>query len=202
LVSHGCPVPAIEVAFDLQAQTAREWVDAAGAHAEAVHQTQVVQPRDLMQVQADESHVKTAPAVLAVGDVHVENFGTWRDREGRLTWGINDFDEAYTLPYTNDLVRLASSAQLAIVAGHLSLEASAVSKAMLAGYTEGLQAGGRPFVLAEHHQHRHTMRPNLRRSFKLFGVFRLEYPESTGRFINQCPNRTQFLRECVRLICG
>ncbi len=25
-----------------------------------------------------------APAVLAVGDLHVENFGTWRDEEGRL----------------------------------------------------------------------------------------------------------------------
>src|SRR5215831_7508238 len=30
-----------------------------------------------------------APAVLAVGDLHVENFGTWRDAEGRLIWGIN-----------------------------------------------------------------------------------------------------------------
>src|SRR4051812_35752048 len=40
-----------------------------------------------------------APAVLAVGDLHIENFGIWRDREGRLIWGINDFDEAYTLPY-------------------------------------------------------------------------------------------------------
>src|SRR5260221_7480331 len=27
-----------------------------------------------------------APAVLAVGDLHVENFGTWRDEEGRLIW--------------------------------------------------------------------------------------------------------------------
>ena len=35
-----------------------------------------------------------APKVLAVGDLHVENFGTWRDIEGRLIWGINDFDEA------------------------------------------------------------------------------------------------------------
>ena len=26
-----------------------------------------------------------APPVLAVGDLHVENFGTWRDAEGRLT---------------------------------------------------------------------------------------------------------------------
>src|SRR6188474_2480682 len=28
--------------------------------------------------------LKTAPPVLAVGDIHVENFGTWRDAEGRL----------------------------------------------------------------------------------------------------------------------
>src|SRR5262245_45736128 len=42
-----------------------------------------------------------APTVLAVGDLHVENFGTWRDAEGRLVWGINDFDEAFELPYTN-----------------------------------------------------------------------------------------------------
>src|SRR5260370_32652719 len=47
--------------------------------------------------------------VLAVGDLHVENFGTWRDAEGRLTWGVNDFDEAYPLPYTIDLARLATS---------------------------------------------------------------------------------------------
>src|SRR5512140_1555669 len=41
-----------------------------------------------------------SPRVLAVGDLHVENFGTWRDIEGRLIWGINDFDEVYELPYT------------------------------------------------------------------------------------------------------
>src|ERR1700682_3027705 len=58
--------------------------------------------------------VSTAPAVLAVGDLHIENFGTWRDCEGRLVWGVNDFDEAFTLPYTNDLTRLATSALLAI----------------------------------------------------------------------------------------
>jgi uncharacterized protein (DUF2252 family) len=54
-----------------------------------------------------------APVVLAVGDLHIENFGTWRDIEGRLIWGINDFDEAWRLPYTNDLIRLATSALLA-----------------------------------------------------------------------------------------
>lgn len=64
LVSHGCPIPAIEAAFALQAQTVREWIDAAGAHAEAVHHSVVVQPRDLQQVQADEVHVKTQAGVL------------------------------------------------------------------------------------------------------------------------------------------
>src|SRR6202163_1692402 len=53
--------------------------------------------------------VARAPRVLAVGDLHVENFGTWRDIEGRLVWGINDFDEVFELPYTIDLVRLAAS---------------------------------------------------------------------------------------------
>ena len=33
----------------------------------------------------------SAPRLLAVGDLHVENFGTWRDLEGRLVWGINLF---------------------------------------------------------------------------------------------------------------
>ena len=55
-----------------------------------------------------------APVALAVGDLHVENFGTWRDSEGRLIWGINDFDEVTSMPYTIDLVRLAASAHLAI----------------------------------------------------------------------------------------
>ena len=36
--------------------------------------------------------VVKSPRVLAVGDLHVENFGTWRDAEGRLVWGVNDFD--------------------------------------------------------------------------------------------------------------
>src|SRR5258708_1755044 len=48
-----------------------------------------------------------APKALAIGDLHIENFGTWRDCEGRLIWGVNDVDEVCLLPYTQDLVRLA-----------------------------------------------------------------------------------------------
>ena len=96
-----------------------------------------------------------APAVLAVGDLHIENFGTWRDRDGRLIWGINDFDEAARLPYTSDLVRLATSAVLAAHDGQLGLGARASAISLLAGYRDGLEAGGRPYVLEEHH---HWMR--------------------------------------------
>ena len=90
-----------------------------------------------------------APQVLAVGDLHIENFGTWRDAEGRLVWGVNDFDEAGPLPYTNDLVRLATSAHLAIAANHLTLAPRDACVAILEGYAAGLASGGRPFILAE-----------------------------------------------------
>ena len=32
------------------------------------------------------SELCNAPQVLAVGDLHVNSFGTWRDLEGRLCW--------------------------------------------------------------------------------------------------------------------
>ncbi len=66
LVGNGGPIPAIEAAFGFQAQTVREWVEAAGAHCEQVHQDQVVQPRDLQHVQADEIRLKTQAGVLWV----------------------------------------------------------------------------------------------------------------------------------------
>ena len=94
----------------------------------------------------------TAPVLPAIGDLHVENFGTWRDSEGRLIWGINDFDEAYPLPYTNDLVRLAVSATVAIETKQLAIKRSQAFDAILTGYTEGLKSGGRPFVLSECHR--------------------------------------------------
>jgi len=93
-----------------------------------------------------------ASIVLAVGDLHVENFGTWRDSEGRLVWGINDFDEAYPMSYANDLVRLAVSANLAIKSGHLKISSVRACKAILGGYMAGLRAGGVPFVLEENHK--------------------------------------------------
>ena len=93
-----------------------------------------------------------APTVLAVGDLHIENFGTWRDAEGRLAWGVNDFDETATLPYTQDLVRLGTSALIAIEESRLGLPARSACAAILEGYTESMHAGGDTVVLAERYR--------------------------------------------------
>lgn len=89
------------------------------------------------------------PVVLSVGDLHTDNFGSWRDVEARLIWGINDFDEVYPLPYTFDLVRLAASAYLALSEDYGSADLESISRSILSGYTSGLKARGKPFVLAE-----------------------------------------------------
>jgi len=93
-----------------------------------------------------------APQVLAVGDLHVENFGTWRDIEGRLIWGVNDFDETWPAAYTVDLVRLVTSAYLAIQAEHLMLARKKAFRAVEEGYRDSIAKGGGPFILAEHHR--------------------------------------------------
>jgi hypothetical protein len=94
---------------------------------------------------------RRALVVPAIGDLHVENFGTWRDAEGRLVWGVNDFDEACRLPWTDDLVRLTASVLIAIDADHLGVGRKAAVRAVWEGYRDGIRGGGRPFVLEEEH---------------------------------------------------
>jgi len=95
-----------------------------------------------------------APAAVVVGDLHSENFGTWRDQAARLVWGVNDFDEIDVLPYTVDLVRLATSALLAGRAGHLATGAADACDAILSGWRSQLEQGNvRAFVLGEQNGH-------------------------------------------------
>src|ERR1700687_5046884 len=93
--------------------------------------------------------VAGAPKVLAIGDLHIENFGTWRDQEGRLIWGVNDLDEAWPGPYTLDLIRLTTSAYLAISGEHLGLTKREAAEAIEEGYRDGLNAGRRAFVVQD-----------------------------------------------------
>ena len=86
--------------------------------------------------------------VPSCGDAHLENFGTWRDAEGRLVWGVNDLDEAATLPFAADLVRLATSALLA--RRPTDPHSRDIVATLLRGYARHL-ASPRPFVLDEAH---------------------------------------------------
>jgi hypothetical protein len=96
--------------------------------------------------------LRKAPTVLAVGDLHIASFGTWRDGFGRLIWGIDDFDEAYPLPYMNDLVRLGVSAILDASEGEIKVGLGNVVDAILEGYHACIREGGLPFVLEEKHK--------------------------------------------------
>lgn len=76
--------------------------------------------------------------LLAVGDLHVENFGVWRDSRQRMVWGVNDFDDACELPFTSDLVRLATSAMLAASAARIRVTADDICAFIIDGYRTGL----------------------------------------------------------------
>jgi hypothetical protein len=121
-----------------------------------------------------------APAVLGVGDLHVENFGTWRDEDDRLIWGVNDVDEACEIPYTLDLVRLAASALLAIRAGHFDVTAETACEAILDGYTTSIESGGFPSVLDGHDALRGVVL-NRRRDPKQYWRRLLSFPAATGK---------------------
>ena len=60
------------------------------------------------------------------GDLHVENFGTYLNSDGRLVFDINDFDEAYLGRFTWDLQRFAAS--LALVGWQKALPEDDVRK--------------------------------------------------------------------------
>jgi uncharacterized protein (DUF2252 family) len=61
----------------------------------------------------DDGALGKAPAVWSCGDLHLENFGSYKG-DNRLTYfDINDFDEGALLPASWDLVRLLASVRLA-----------------------------------------------------------------------------------------
>jgi transposase-like protein len=64
LLAHGCPVQAIVAAFGFDERTVAAWWARSGRQGQAVHEYLVEQPRDLGQVQADESRVKRQGGIV------------------------------------------------------------------------------------------------------------------------------------------
>jgi uncharacterized protein (DUF2252 family) len=57
--------------------------------------------------------VEVGPDILICGDLHLENFGSYRTAEGDFRYDINDFDEVAVAPNSIDLVRCTTSIFLA-----------------------------------------------------------------------------------------
>jgi len=102
-----------------------------------------------------------AQHITAIGDIHLENFGTFRDNDEQLVWGINDFDEVDKMPYTNDLVRLATSALIAIYESRLRIRPKKACEIILDGYRDGLGGKGIIFIIKGRNHF-------LRRAYKEF----------------------------------
>ena len=62
---------------------------------------------------ADAALLHDAPRTLVCGDLHLENFGSFKGDNGLVYFDTNDFDEALAAPFTVDLVRVLSSLQVA-----------------------------------------------------------------------------------------
>lgn len=84
----------------------------------------------------------SAPAVWSCGDLHLENFGSYKG-DNRLTYfDINDFDEAALIPASWDVVRLLTSVRLACA--ELELKDERVRElvdVLLAAYFRELRLG-------------------------------------------------------------
>jgi uncharacterized protein (DUF2252 family) len=63
----------------------------------------------------------SAPVVWICGDLHVENFGTYKGEDRQIYFGINDFDEGALAPCTWDITRLVISILLAAECLNLDL---------------------------------------------------------------------------------
>jgi uncharacterized protein (DUF2252 family) len=88
---------------------------------------------------------KSAPPVWCCGDLHLENFGSYKGDNRIAYFDINDFDEAVLAPATWDLVRLLAS--LRVGAASLGLQpmaAEGLCTAFLSGYARAL-AGGKAY---------------------------------------------------------
>jgi hypothetical protein len=85
----------------------------------------------LTRAAAEVPDVFATQTVPLVGDLHVENYGTWRDHDQVRRWGVNDLDELARGPWLLDLLRLAASA---VLAPHLSLGDHEVCDTVLAAW--------------------------------------------------------------------
>ncbi len=91
--------------------------------------------------------LRDAPLVWACGDLHLENFGSYRGDNRLVYFDITDFDEAALAPLSWDLARLLTSVLCA--AGELGLArtpARAMCRAVIDSYAQALAEGSARWI--------------------------------------------------------
>ncbi len=85
---------------------------------------------------------RAAPLAWCCGDLHFENFGSYKGDNRLVYFDINDYDEAALAPCTWDVVRLLTSIQCGADALHATqAEALAASQSCLEAYRNALING-------------------------------------------------------------
>jgi uncharacterized protein (DUF2252 family) len=86
--------------------------------------------------------LRTTPLAWCCGDLHFENFGSYKGDNQQVYFDINDYDESALAPLTWDILRLLTSLQCgADVLKTTTEEAQAVSATCLTAYRDALLAG-------------------------------------------------------------
>jgi uncharacterized protein (DUF2252 family) len=91
-----------------------------------------------------------APSVWICGDLHLENFGTYKGDDRQIYFGINDFDEGSLAPCTWDLARLATS--ILVAADSLDInraDAAILAQSYLNSYANALATGRIRSIVAD-----------------------------------------------------
>jgi len=84
----------------------------------------------------------TAPLAWACGDLHLENFGSYKGDNGLVYFDLNDFDESALAPASWDVVRLLASLLTAAKSiGIDRSQAQALCRDFIAAYAGALQSG-------------------------------------------------------------
>ena len=152
---------------------------------------------------------REAPLAWCCGDLHFENFGSYKGDNRLVYFDINDYDEAALAPVTWDMVRLLTSIQCGADALHVTrAEALAVSQSCLDAYRSAL-INGKPLwveretsvglvnalLTALHGRERaafldkRTIRKGQRRCLKLDGVKALPASDSQKKTVTEFMDR-------------
>lgn len=76
------------------------------------------------------------------GDIHLENFGSYKAADRKVHFNINDFDEAALAPLSGDVIRFMSSMYLvADTLGITYAEATAINKQFIKSYSNTITIG-------------------------------------------------------------